>query len=241
MSGHSHWSGIKHKKELTDAKRGKLFTKAARLITISAKQGGLDPDMNPSLRLAIEKAKEVNMPKANIERAIKKADSKDSKANSMEEVSYEAFGPGGVAMIIQGITDNKNRAVGDVRRTITKHGGRMAENGSVAWMFSAKSRIAILYIDKFSISADDLELMIIEAGADDIKKEDDKILIYAESNLIQAVQSSLAKHDIKTSLPEIELIPRQTVTLDKHDQEKLEKMLEELDDCDDVTEIFTNL
>ncbi|TRZ78397.1 YebC/PmpR family DNA-binding transcriptional regulator [bacterium] len=240
MSGHSHWSGIKHKKELTDAKRGKIFTKAARLITVSAKQGGLDPDMNPTLRLAIEKAKGVNMPKANIERAIQKASSKDSGAN-IEEVSYEAFGPGGVAMIIQGITDNKNRAVGDVRRTITKHNGRMTEQGSVAWMFSTKSRMQVLNnVDSLKLSDDDLELAIIESGADDIKKEDNEILIYTEPNLAHAVQSSLETHGIQTSLPEIELIPKQTVTLNKHDQEKLDKILEELDDCDDVVEIFTN-
>ncbi len=239
MSGHSHWSGIKHKKELTDAKRGKIFTKAARLITVSAKQGGLDPDMNPTLRLAIEKAKTVNMPKANIERAIQKASIKDSGAN-IEAVSYEAFGPGGVAMIIQGLTDNKNRAVGDVRRTVTKHGGRMAENGSVVWMFTTKSRIKILNQSDLKISDNDLELAIIESGADDIKKEDDEILIYSEPNTTQTVQTSLEKHGIQTSSPEIELIPKQTVELDKKDQEKLEKILEALDDCDDVVEIFTN-
>lgn len=240
MSGHSHWSGIKHKKELTDAKRGKIFTKAARLITVSARQGGADPDMNPSLRLAIDKAKEVNMPKANIERAIQKGSGKDSDANSMEEVSYEAFGPGGVAMIIKGITDNKNRAVGDTRRTVTKHGGRMAENGSVAWMFEPKSRIKVLNRDSLKLSDDDLELAIIESGADNIKKEDDEIFIYTEPSLMQEAQSLLEKHGIKTSLPEIELIPKQTVTLNESDQEKLDKILEELDDCDDVTEVFTN-
>ncbi len=240
MSGHSHWSGIKHKKELTDTKRGKMFTKATRLITVSARQGGTDPDTNPSLRLAIEKAKEVNMPKTNIERAIQKGSGKDSSANNMEEVSYEAFGPGGVAMIIKGITDNKNRAVGDIRRTLAKHGGRIAENGSVAWMFDLKSRIEVTDRNNLRLSDDDLELAIIESGADDIRKEDGKILIYAESNLTQKVQSSLEKNGIKTSLPEIELIPKQTVAISEKDQEKLDKTLEELDDCDDVTEVFTN-
>jgi len=256
MSGHSHWSGIKHKKGLTDAKRSKMFTKAARLITISAKQGGPDPDSNPSLRLAIEKAREVNMPKVNIERAIDKATGKGSEKVNMEAVSYEAFGPGGVAMIIQGITDNKNRAVANVRKIVTKSGGRMAEAGSVSWMFKQKGKMKIA---KTALSGEELELALIDCGVDDIIKRNmnpafapmelrtgkqeiqiTETIIYYPPELTQSIQKSLSEKNIETSQAEIELVPKQTIEINKEATEKTERLLEELDDCDDVAEVFCN-
>lgn len=256
MSGHSHWSGIKHKKELTDAKKGKLFTKVVRLISISVRAGGPDPDSNPTLRLALEKAKEANMPKANIDRAIEKASGKEGGAVNMEEVSYEAFGPGGVAMIIQGVTDNKNRAVSDIKKIVVKHGGRMAEAGSVSWMFEAKSKMRILPPEegpkygskeekKIELSGEELELAIIDAGADDVKeigetKETKETLIYCAPDSVQYVRTALERKGILTSQPEIEMIAKQTIAIDDETQAKIDRTLDELEDCDDANEIFLN-
>ena len=238
MSGHSHWAGIKHKKELTDAKRAKFFTKAGRLITVAARKGGPDPNTNPTLRLAIEKAREVNMPKVNIERAIERATGKND-GKIMEEVAYEAFGPSGVAIIIKGVTDNKNRAIGDIRKIITKNGGRIADSGSVSWMFETKSRIAI---KPANLQGEDLELVLIEAGAEEIKeaKETGEIFIYCDPEFTQNIQKKLSDQNIETSQPELEMIPKQTIEIDEKTQNKIEKLLEELEECDDVTEVFTN-
>ncbi|MFH1175595.1 MAG: YebC/PmpR family DNA-binding transcriptional regulator [bacterium] len=255
MSGHSHWSGIKHKKGLTDAKKAKFFTKIGRLISVVAKKGGPDPNANPALRLAIEKAREVNMPKANIDRAIEKATGKSGSTEILDEVAYEAFGSGGIALIIKGITDNKNRAAADVRKIVVKNGGRMAEIGSVSWMFEVKSKIQVLPEKeeakfgpkeiKPKISEEELELTAIEAGADDIKKTENEsgnteFTIYCSSESAQNLRNSLKQKGVETSQPELELIPKQTIEIDENTREKIEKLLDELEDCEDVSEIFAN-
>lgn len=237
MSGHSHWAGIKHRKGLNDAKRAKVFTKLAKPITIAAREGGGNPDTNFKLRLAIDKAREFNMPKDNIDRAIARG-SGELKGNEMTEVLYEAMGPGNIMMLIRATTDNRNRTVSEIKNILTKTGGKMGEAGSAMWNFE---QAGVIYIENSDIDKDELELMAIDAGAKDIKIEESAISVYTEAKNLQKVQDILIEKGIKISDSGLVYLPKSTVKIDENTRLDYEKLLEQLDEQDDVDEIFDNI
>ena len=190
MSGHSKWSTIKHKKAATDAKRGKLFTKLSKEIIVAAKQGGGDPEMNFRLRMAIQIAKDANMPADNIDRAVKKGAGSGSEGDTMAEITYEGYGPGGVGIMLETLTDNKNRTVSDIRSTFTRAGGNMAESGSVAWQFEQKG---VIIVDASEKIAEDLALIAIDAGADDFETYEGTLHIYSEPSSLEGIRTTLSE------------------------------------------------
>jgi YebC/PmpR family DNA-binding regulatory protein len=238
MSGHSKWAGIKHKKAVVDAKRGKAFSKVSKEITVAAKIGGGNPDMNPRLRLAVEKAKEVNMPSDNIQRAIKKGTG-ELPGVSYEEVVYEGYGPGGVALMIEVLTDNKNRSVGEIRHIMSKHNGNMGEAGCVAWMFDKKGYILV---NKNVLDEDALMSIALDAGADDFKNdpEEENYEITTAPEDLNKVKTFLEKENVPLTLAEITLIPQNYVKLESHDAEKMLKLIGALEDQDDVQNVYAN-
>jgi YebC/PmpR family DNA-binding regulatory protein len=236
MAGHSKWANIKHRKAAQDAKKGKVFTKIAKELTVAAKIGGGDPEMNPRLRVALDKARAANMPKDNVERAIKKGTGDGSESN-YEQVNYEGYGPGGVAILIQTLTDNRNRTVSEVRSTLTKRGGSMGEAGSVAWIFEQKG---IIQVKKDVVDEDTIMMIAIDAGAEDISVEDDIYEIICEPKEYWAVKEALEENGIEMLHSEITMKPQNTVPLGKEDAEKLMKLIEYLEDLDDVQEVFAN-
>ena len=204
MAGHSKWAGIKHKKAIVDARRGKLFTKLARAITVAAKEGGGDPDGNPSLALAIQKARDASMPKDNIERAIAKGTGADSDADAYEAVVYEGYGPGGVAILVQALTDNRNRTSAEVRHIFSKHGGNLGEPGSVAYLFDKKG---LVVVDAERYSEDDL-MVAIDAGAEDIAMDDDVFEVLTEPGDLAAVRAALVEAGIEVENAEVSQRPK---------------------------------
>ncbi|MFC1632765.1 YebC/PmpR family DNA-binding transcriptional regulator [Patescibacteria group bacterium] len=241
MSGHSKWSTIKRKKAVTDAKRGAVFTKLARAITVAARQGGGDPALNVSLRLEIEKARQANMPKDNIDRAVKRGTG-ELEGAILEEKTYEGYGPEGVAIVIKTVTDNSNRTVADIRKIFTQHGGSLGESGSVLWMFEARGILRMPIPD--AKSRDDIELVAIDKGAEDIKEEDDQLVISANPKNLTAIKEALddiPDKEIAMSETSVELIAKNEITIsDESVLDKLEKLFEALDDLDDVQEVFSN-
>ena len=231
MSGHSKWATTKRQKAVVDAKRGALFTKIGNQIAIAAR-GGTDPTMNPSLAMVLEKARHANMPKANIERAIARAADK-SAAALIEEV-YEAYGPGGVGIIIEVATDNKNRTMPEVRHTLDKSGGRMADPGSVMFQFVRKGVIEI------SEKGEDALMAALEAGAEDATEEDDGIVIYTDAADLMKVRGALADGGMTITSAELQYVPTSSVPVEGDNAEKLEKLLDAIDDLDDVTNVYTN-
>jgi YebC/PmpR family DNA-binding regulatory protein len=238
MSGHSHWAGIKQKKGLNDAKRAGVFTKYGRLITIAAKQGGGNPDHNFSLRLAIDQARSVNMPGGTIERAIKKGTGELKDGTEIEEVFYEGYGPGNVAMIIKTATDNRNRTVSEIKSIFTKAGGKMASEGSVKFMFKHVGNIHIAVGEKDPY---ELELAAIDAGAEDVIYANDILTVYTKIEDLQKVKEGLEKAGLKIEGAELVFAPLQKTTLDADGKIDYENLLEKLDDQDDVQEIYDNL
>jgi len=238
MAGHSKWHNIKHKKMAQDQKRGKIFTKVIREIMVAVKQGGPNPDNNPRLRLAIEEAKEVNMPKENIERAIKKA-SGELGGENVEEVFFEGYGPGGVAMYILAITDNKNRTSSQVRSIFSKYGGSLAEAGSVAWIFDRKG---VITFSKEAIGdkKDELIDFAIESGAEDINEESDIVEIYCEPKDIENLKKSLSEAGWKWEKAEVTFIPKNKVKVSGKEAENLMKLLNTLDDHEDIQRVWSN-
>ena len=236
MSGHSKWSSIKHKKGATDAKRGKIFTKLIKEITVVARMGGGDPDANPRLRTAIAAAKNENMPKDNIERAIKKGTGELEGVN-YEESTYEGYGPGGAAVFIESVTDNKNRAVADIRHIFSKHGGNLGENGCVAWMFDKKGYIAI---EKKVVDEDSLMETAIEAGAEDVREDNGSFEIITEPDDFESVKTAIDKAVIPYIDAEITMLPQSTTNLEGKQALQMVKLMEALDDCDDVQKVYTN-
>lgn len=236
MSGHSHAKTVAHTKELAAAKRGAAFSKFGRLITIAAKEGGSDPATNTKLRAAIEQAKTVNMPKENIERAIKKGTG-ELAGEALEVVSYEAFGPAGVAMIIEGITDNPNRTLGEVRSTLNQNGGKMAGEGAVRWMFDRKGFILIKLEGK---TKEELEAIAIEAGADDVKWYDEGMEIYTKPEDLEAAKKALEEKGIKIESSTLGYAAKEEVALSEKEKEQLERLVELLNDNDSVNDVFTN-
>ena len=230
MSGHSKWSSIKHKKAAKDAKRGKLFTKLIKEITVAARMGGADINSNPRLRTAVLTAKAASMPNDNIDRATKKGTSElDSVA--YEEVSYEGYGPGGAAIMVHTVTDNRNRTVSDIRRLFTKYGGSLGENGCVAWMFDKRGLITV---DKTQIDEDHLMGVALEAGAEDVYEEDGHYEVTVLPENFEKLREQLEREKIPMVTAQISMIPKNTVLLDAKFAEKALKLAEELEDHDDV-------
>lgn len=237
MSGHSKWHSIKHKKAAADAKRGASFTKIANLISIAAKQGGGDPDMNFSLRLAVSKAKAANMPAANIERAIKKGTG-DSGGAAYEEITYEGYGPAGVAIIVETATDNRNRTGSEVRTALTKHGGSLGRSGSVLFQFDRKGVIELQ--QKAGEDSEQAMLEIIEAGADDIEEIDTTFVVYTAASQLDAVRKKLVEGGYEISKAELQYIPKTTVEVDAKAAGQLMRITDTLEDLDDVTNVYAN-
>jgi len=237
MSGHSKWSTIKHKKAAADAKRGKLFTRLGREITIAARQGGGNLDSNFTLRLAVEKAKRANMPKDNIERAIKRGTG-ELKGEELVEVMYEGYAPNGVAVLIQVLTDNKNRTVAEIRRALTRQGGNLAEAGAVAWQFNRRGYITI---PPAGVDPDELFELAVEGGADDVEFGDDLIEIYADLENFQGVRQVLEDAGIEVDTAEISMIPTTVMQLDPKETLQVMKVIEALEDLDDVQQVYSNL
>ena len=238
MSGHSKWSTIKHKKSAMDARRGKIFTKLIREITVAARLGGGDPDSNPRLRTAIAAAKAENMPKENIERAIKRGIGEVEGAN-YEEVIYEGYGPKGVAVLVNAMTDNKNRATSEIRRIFSRNHGTLGEAGCVSWMFEKKG---LIVCQKDEVDEDKLMEIALEAGADDIKEveEDGTFEVYTDPSSFYQVKKALDENNIRYKLAEITMIPQTYVKLDGKDAENMLKLMEALEECDDVQHVYAN-
>jgi YebC/PmpR family DNA-binding regulatory protein len=237
MSGHSKWASIKHKKGALDAKRGKIFTKIIKEITVSAKMGGGDIEANPRLRTAVLKAKSENMPKDNIERAIKKGTG-DLEGVEYIELTYEAYGPGGVAIIIDALTDNKNRTAADVRSVLTKSGGNLGETGCVSYLFQRKG---IISFDADEYNEEQLFEPALEAGAEDVKNEGDVIEVLTGPDDFASVLESLQERGFKESSAEVTLLADATVTLDNEKTAKALRLIDRLEDIDDVQSVSTNL
>jgi YebC/PmpR family DNA-binding regulatory protein len=237
MAGHSKWAGIKHKKAIVDAKRGKLFTKLARAITVAAKEGGGDVDGNPRLALAVQKAKDASMPKDNIERAIAKGTGEGADAAALETVMYEGYGPGGVALLVEATTENRNRTGSDVRHTFGKHGGSLGEPGSVAYLFDKKG---LVVVDGDAATEDDLMAVAIDAGAEDITRDDDVWEIITDPSDLTAVREAVAAAGIAIETAEVVQQPRTRVPLDEDAAGKLLRMIDAFEDLDDVDEVHAN-
>jgi YebC/PmpR family DNA-binding regulatory protein len=236
MSGHSKWASIKHQKAIKDSRRGKAFTKLSRAIQTAAKEHGGDLDGNPALQLAVQKAKDASMPKDNIERAIAKGTGAGADADSFEEVLYEGYGPGGVALLIEALTDNRNRTGSEVRHTLSKHGGSLGEPGSVAYLFDKKG---VLVVSSERYTEDDL-LPAIEAGAEDIELDEDMFEVLTEPTDFQAVRAALEEAGVELASAELTQRPKTRVELDEDALGKLMRLVEALDDNDDVGEVHAN-
>ncbi|MDY0234599.1 MAG: YebC/PmpR family DNA-binding transcriptional regulator [Gudongella sp.] len=238
MSGHSKWSTIKHKKGKEDARRGKVFTKLARYIMVAAKEGGGDPDYNPSLKAAIDKAKAENMPNENIERAVKKGTG-ESGVDVFEEISYEGYGPSGIAVIVDCLTDNRNRTASDVRHAFDKYGGNLGQTGSVSFIFDRKGFLAIERTEK--IDEDELTMLAIEAGAEDFISGDDGFEVITEIADFNNVKDQLLKEGYNFAAAEITYIPQNMINLTNDaDIKNMEKLVDMLEDNDDVQEVYHN-
>jgi YebC/PmpR family DNA-binding regulatory protein len=236
MAGHSKWKQIKHYKAAADAKRGALFTKLIREITMAAKLGGGDPSGNPRLRLAIDTARSNSMPKENIERAVKKGTG-ELEGVEYHEVTYEGYGPAGVALLIDAVTDNPTRTVAEVRSKMTRLGGNLGSPNSVAWMFEKKGQI---YVDASTIDEDALMEKALDAGAEDIVREDERFLVTTSPADFHAVQEALAGKGVKAAEAELAMVPKSTVNVAGKDAESLIKMLETHEELDDVQKVWAN-
>jgi YebC/PmpR family DNA-binding regulatory protein len=237
MSGHSHWATIKHKKGAIDAKRGKLFSKLSRAIIIAARHGGGDPEMNLKLRYAIDKARQVSMPKDNIERAIKRGTG-DMEGVTFEEITYEGFGAGGVAIMVDVLTDNRNRTASEIRKVFERSGGHMGSAGCVAYLFERKG---LFGVDAATTDEDTLMGIALDAGADDLKRSGSAFDVTCDPSAFNQVQQALEKAGIKTVLAEISQVPKVQVDADAEAGQKVLKLMDALDDHDDVQNVYSNL
>ena len=237
MAGHSKWANIKHKKSAEDAKRGRIFTRLVKEIIVAARMGGGDPDANPRLRTVIQTAKQNNLPKENLERAIKKGTGELEGVN-YDEVTYEGYGPGGAAVYVESLTDKKNRTVADVRHLFSKYGGNLGENGCVSWMFDKKGWIPV---KKADVEEDVLMETAIDAGAEDIRDEDDDVFeVVTPPEAYEDVCNALTGAGIPFGDAEVTMLPQATVSLTGTDAEKMYKLMNALDDHDDVQKVHTN-
>ncbi len=236
MAGHSKWAQIKRKKAATDAKRGQMFTKLIREITVAARDGGGDPAFNPRLRLAVDTAKAANMPQDNIERAIKRGTG-ELEGVRYEEVTYEGYGPGGVALFIEALTDNQKRTVAQVRHVLEKHGGNLGTSGSVAWQFERKGQI---FVDASRYDEDAVLEAALEAGAEDVGRESDEFVVTTAVSSFHEVQNGLSGLGIEFAQAELWWVPKNEVDVSGRDGERLLKLLDALDDSDDVQRVYSN-
>jgi YebC/PmpR family DNA-binding regulatory protein len=236
MSGHSKWASIKHKKAATDAKRGALFTKLTRAITVAAREGGGDPEGNASLVLAIQKAKDASMPKDNIERAIAKGTGADQDADAFEAIVYEGYGPAGVAVLVEALTDNRNRTSSDVRHAFTKHGGSLGEPGSVNWIFEKKGQIVV---DASRYGEDDL-MAAVDAGAEDVAADGDVLEVITGPTDLAAVRGALEQAGVELQSAELVMRPTNRIEIDESQAASLMRLLDTLEDNDDVQAVHAN-
>jgi YebC/PmpR family DNA-binding regulatory protein len=241
MSGHNKWSTIKHKKGALDAKRGKIFTKLIRELTTAAREGGGDPDGNPRLRTAIATAKGANMPNDNVTRAIKKGTG-ELEGEIYLETTYEGYGPGGIALFLETLTDNKNRTVAEIRHLMTKYGGDLGQNGSVAWMFDRKGQI-IVEKEKDGVAVDEDELMMValDAGAEDLTTEDDAFYVFTESNALETVRGAIEEAGFPIQQAEVARVPQNMVKLVGKQAGQALRLIDMLEDSDDVQKVWSNL
>ena len=240
MSGHSKWATIKRKKGAADARRGQLFTKLTREITVSAREGGGDPESNFRLRLAVQRARAENMPLENIQRAIQRGAGGAEGGAHYEEITYEAYGPNGVAMLVQAVTDNRNRTVAEIRSIITKAGGSLGEAGSVAWMFDPRGLILVEPRD--GEDPDEISLAAIDAGAEDVQADDEgTVEIVTAFNDLKHVQDALTAQNLNVTNAERTMVPKTTMTLDDKGMEQTLRLVDRLEELDDVQTVYTNL
>lgn len=257
MSGHSHSKKIKREKAITDQKRGQMFSKIARMISVAIKEGGPNPETNQKLNVAMETAKRWNLPKENIERAIKKGSGEESAGEKLETVSFEAFGPGGAALIIEGITDNKNRTLGEIKQILSQNNGKLVGEGAVRWLFEKRGVITVIFaypseakggdermfIDSQSSSIKDkeeLELAVIEAGAEDVRWDDD-LEVYTTPGNLEKVKKILEEKEIKIDSFSLDWVAKETVDLDKKQKEACQKLFDALDENEAVQGIYSNI
>jgi YebC/PmpR family DNA-binding regulatory protein len=236
MSGHSKWASIKHKKAVVDARRGQQFTKLTRAITVAAREGGGDPDGNPALALAVQKARDASMPKDNIERAIAKGTGEGTDADQIETVLYEAYGPGGVALLIEALTDNRNRTGADVRHILSKHGGNLGEPGSVSYLFEKRG---VIVVDASRYDEDDL-IPAIDAGAEDIALDDDVYEVITEPGELAAVRQALTEAGVEFESADVSQRPTMRVPVEEADAARLLKLIDGLEELDDVGSVDAN-
>jgi YebC/PmpR family DNA-binding regulatory protein len=236
MSGHSKWASIKHRKAATDARRGQLFTKLARAITVAAREGGGDPDANYTLGAAVEKAKGYSMPKDNIQRAIDRGTGAGGAGEEIERVVYEGYGPGGAAILVEALTDNRNRTSAEVRHAFDKHGGSLGEPGSVAWIFEKRG---VVLVDADRYSEDDL-MAAIDAGAEDVSHDGDLLKVLSAANDVASVREALESAGVEIESAEIAMEPKNTVEVEEGDARSLMRLMEALDDQDDVDSVHAN-
>ena len=238
MSGHSHWSTIKRKKGAADAKRGKIFTRLAREISVAAREGGGDPESNLRLQYAIDRARSQNMPKDSIERAIKRGTGELKARAELEEMYYEGYGPSGIAFMIYCVSDNRNRTVAELRHVLSKSGGSLGESGSVAWQFR---RIAYFAFPLINHDPDFLFELAVEAGADDVTFDDDMVEIFGEVEVFKQISDRLAEAKIEPEEAELRYIPKNEMELNDQDTMKVLRVVEDLEDLDDVQDVYSNL
>jgi YebC/PmpR family DNA-binding regulatory protein len=236
MSGHNKWASIKHKKGANDAKRGKIFTKLIKEITVAARMGGGDQDGNPRLRAAVLAARAENMPKDNIERGIKKGTGELEGVN-YEESLYEGYGPGGAAVLIESLSDNKNRSVAEIRHVFTKNGGNLGTGGCVAWMFKKKGYIAI---DRKAVDEEKLMEKALEAGAEDVREDDSTFEVITAPEDFEAVKTAIDALEIPYISTEVTMLPQNTTSLTGKEAEQMVRLMDMLEDCDDVQKVYTN-
>ena len=236
MSGHSKWHSIKHKKGALDAKRGKIFTRIIKELTVAARVGGGDPGMNPRLRTIVAEAKSVNMPNENIARAIRRGTGEEPGV-SYEEITYEGYGPGGAAVIIESMTDNRNRTVGELRHMLAKYGGNLGEANSVAWMFEKKSVIAV---EKGKVEEDALMTASLDAGADDMSDEGDGWEVLSPPSLHETVLEAVKKLGVEPASAKVQMVPKNLVKLEGKPAQQMMKLMDALDDHDDVQNVWSN-
>jgi YebC/PmpR family DNA-binding regulatory protein len=237
MSGHSKWSTIKRKKAATDAKRGQVFTRIAREIAVAAREGGGDPDANFRLRLIMEKAKQANMPKDNIERAVKRGTG-ELKGEVLEELMYESYAPNGIAMLLDTLTDNRNRVVADVRRILTRHGGKLAESGAVSYLFEQQGFITV---EADEADPEELALLAIDEGASDVNIDESTLEIYTEPKELQRVKEALEGQGLAITAAELTMTPMAMTELSESDTFKVMRIIEALEELDDVQHVYSNL
>jgi len=236
MSGHSKWHSIKHQKGVADARRGQLFTKLTRELIIAAREGGSNPDANFRLRLAIQKARDNNMPTDNIERSIKKGTG-ELEGGSLAELVLEGYGPSGTAIMVNALTDNRNRTIQEVRSTFTRHGSNLGESGCVSWLFDSKG---VITIKADNVDADELALSAIDAGAEDVKVENNYVEVYTTPEDLENVRKALEEQNITVEMSEISMVPKSLVQLDEKSATQALKLMDKLEEIDDVQNVFSN-